>query len=66
MIISITSFSAWDYAGAEEVGNYSGADTYKTNPICKNEGHICNKEGRRQLQLLGILVVPRAIAAAVI
>lgn len=40
--------------------------TYKTNAICKNEGHICNREGRRQLQLLGISVVPSAIAAAVI
>jgi hypothetical protein len=34
--------------------------------ICKIEGHICRRDGRRQLQSLGMSVVGRLIADAVI
>ena len=39
--------------------------THKMNAICKREGHICSKDGMRQLQLLVIPVVLSPIAAAV-
>src|ERR1700710_1288738 len=40
--------------------------THKIKVIWRSEGHICRREGRRQLQSVFISLVPIAIAAAAI
>lgn len=40
--------------------------THKMKAICRREGHICSKEGKRQLQSFVTSVMGIAIADAVI